>query len=36
MFVGDFLMIELRRDILRRLERFLHFLREPVDPHTSR
>jgi hypothetical protein len=35
MLVADFLMIELRSDILRRLERFLHLLGELVDPHIS-
>jgi hypothetical protein len=28
-------MIELRSDILRRLERFLHLLGELVDAHSS-
>jgi hypothetical protein len=35
MLIGDFLMIELRSDVLRRLQRLLHLLREPVDPHAS-
>jgi hypothetical protein len=33
MFVRDFLLIELRRHILRRLQRLLHFLREFIDSH---
>src|SRR6202011_3211648 len=33
MFVGNFLMIELRSDILRRLQRLLHLLGELVDAH---
>ena len=33
MLVRDLLLIELRRDILRGLERLLHFLRELVDAH---
>ena len=32
-FVGDFLMIELRSDILRSLERLLHLLGELIDAH---
>src|SRR5437588_5753425 len=35
MLVGDFLMIELRSDILRRLQRFLHLLRKFIDAHPS-
>src|SRR6266853_2251283 len=35
MLVRDFLMIKLRSDVLRGLERFLHFLGEPVNAHTS-
>ena len=31
MLIRDFLLVELRRDILRRLHRLLHFLREFVD-----
>jgi len=33
MFVGDFLMVRLRSEVLRRLERFLHLLGELIDPH---
>src|SRR4029077_17134449 len=36
MLVADFLMIKLRSDVLRRLERFLHLLGELVDGHPSR
>jgi hypothetical protein len=36
MLVRDFLMIKLRSDVLRGLERFLHFLGELVDAHNSR
>ena len=35
MLVRDFLLIELRRDILRRLQRFLHLLRKFIRSHTS-
>src|SRR5260370_12358428 len=35
MLVGDFLMIKLRSDVLRGLERLLHFLGEPVNAHSS-
>src|SRR4029077_10545599 len=35
MLVTDFLMIKLRSDVLRGLERFLHFLGELVDAHPS-
>ena len=35
MLVGDFLLIELRRDILRRLQRFLHLLGKFIRPHAS-
>ena len=35
MFVRYFLMIELRSDILRRLQRLLHLLGEPVNAHNS-
>jgi hypothetical protein len=35
MLVADFLVIKLRSDVLRRLERFLHLLGEFVDPHDS-
>jgi hypothetical protein len=33
MLVGDFLMVRLRSEVLRRLQGFLHFLSELVDPH---
>ncbi len=33
MLVRDFLLIELRRDILRRLQRFLHLLRKFIRSH---
>src|SRR5207302_1578161 len=33
MLVGNFLMIELRSDVLRRLQRFLHLLSELIDTH---
>jgi hypothetical protein len=36
MFVGNFLIIGLRSQILRRLQRLLHFLGELVDAHPSR
>jgi hypothetical protein len=36
MFIRNFLMIKLRGNILRRLERLLHFLGKPVDAHASR
>src|SRR6266446_4050944 len=36
MLVGNFLMIELRSDILRRLQRLLHLLRELIDAHESK
>src|SRR6266403_6383562 len=36
MLVRDFLMIELRSDILGGLERLLHSLGEPVNAHPSR
>ena len=36
MLVRDFLVIELRSEILRRLQRFLHFLREFVHAHKPR
>ena len=36
MFVRDFLMIELRSDILRGLQRFLHLLRKFIDAHPSK
>ena len=35
MLVADFLMIKLRSDVLRGLERFLHLLGELVDAHNS-
>jgi hypothetical protein len=35
MFVRDLLLIELRSDILRRLQRFLHLLRKFIRTHTS-
>ena len=35
MLIGDFLLIELRSDILRRLQRFLHFLRKFIRSHAS-
>ena len=35
MLIRNFLMIQLRSEILRRLQRLLHFLRELVDPHSS-
>jgi hypothetical protein len=33
MLISDLLVIGLRSKILCRLQRFLHFLRELVDPH---
>jgi hypothetical protein len=33
MLIGNFLVIGLRSKILRRLERFLHSLRELIDAH---
>ncbi len=35
MLVRDFLLIELRRDFLRRLQRFLHLLGKFIGSHTS-
>jgi hypothetical protein len=35
MLVANFLMIELRSDILSRLQRFLHLLGELIDAHPS-
>ncbi len=35
MLVRDFLLIELRSDILRRLQRFLHLLRKFIRSHVS-
>jgi hypothetical protein len=35
MFVRDLLLIELRSNILRRLQRFLHLLRKFIRTHTS-
>ena len=35
MFVGNFLMVRLRSEVLRCLERLLHLLGELVDPHDS-
>src|ERR1700736_2920058 len=35
MFVTNLLMVQLARDVLSRLQRFLHFLRKSVDAHTS-
>jgi hypothetical protein len=34
-FVRDFLLVQLRGQILGSLERFLHFLRELVDAHET-
>src|SRR5438067_289020 len=36
MFVGDFGIVQLRRKVLRRLQRLLHFLRISVDAHPSK
>ena len=36
MFIPDFLMIKLRCNILRSLQRLLHFLSEPVNAHASK
>jgi hypothetical protein len=36
MLIRDFLVIGLRSKVLRRLQCFLHFLRELVDAHASR
>ena len=36
MLVGDFLMISLRSQVLCRLQRLLHLLRELVDAHSPR
>jgi len=33
MFVRDFRIVQLRREVLRRLQRLLHFLRVSVDAH---
>ena len=33
MFVRDFGIVQLRREVLRRLQRLLHFLRVSVDAH---
>src|SRR6266700_1523831 len=35
MLIRNFLVIGLRSEILRRLERLLHFLRELIDAHAS-
>jgi hypothetical protein len=35
MLIRNFLVIGLRSEILRRLERLLHFLREFIDAHAS-
>jgi len=35
MFVRDLLLPSLRRDVLRSLDRFLHFLGELVDAHSA-
>jgi hypothetical protein len=36
MFVRDFGIVQLRREILRRLQRLLQFLRVSVDAHDSK
>jgi hypothetical protein len=36
MFVRDFGIVQLRREVLRRLQRLLHFLRVSVDAHGSK
>jgi hypothetical protein len=36
MFVCDFGIVQLRREVLRRLQGFLHFLRVSVDAHGSK
>ena len=36
MFVRDFGVVQLRREVLRRLQRLLHFLRVSVDAHGSK
>jgi hypothetical protein len=36
MFVRDFGIVQLRGEILRRLQRLLHFLRVSVDAHVSK
>src|ERR1051325_11782541 len=36
MFVGDFGIVQLRREVLRRLQGFLHLLRISVDAHVSK
>jgi hypothetical protein len=36
MFVRDFGIVELRREVLRRLQSLLHFLRVSVDAHGSK
>src|SRR5438270_11000993 len=35
MLIRNFLVIRLRSEILCRLERLVHFLRKPIDAHTS-
>src|SRR5215475_9445887 len=36
MFVRDFGIVQLRREVLRGLQRLLHFLRVSVDAHVSK
>ena len=36
MFVRDFGIVQLRREVLRRLQGLLHFLRVSVDAHGSK
>jgi hypothetical protein len=36
MFVRDFGIVQLRREVLRRLQPLLHFLRVSVDAHGSK
>ena len=35
MLIGNFLVIGLRSEVLRRRQRFLHLLRELIDAHES-
>jgi hypothetical protein len=36
MFIRQFLMVRVRRQVLRGLQRLLHLLREFLDPHASK
>jgi len=36
MFIRDFGIVQLRREVLRRLQSLLHFLRVSVDAHNSK